>query len=113
MAFTHQKRRYVRIPFFKKVTVTPAVGDGAAFEAYTFDISLGGVGLASPAPLPTGSGVELTFHLMKGTDEVSERVAGRVVHLRYDDDASRMGVEFVEPLNSGIAPALTRAVEGL
>jgi c-di-GMP-binding flagellar brake protein YcgR len=91
--------------------VTPETGDGA-FEAYTVDLSLGGVGLASPAPLPTGARVALTFYLVTGADEVLEQVDGRVVNLRYDDDASHIGVEFVEPLSPRSAPALTRAIEG-
>jgi hypothetical protein len=82
-----QARHCERVPFFARVTITPA-GGGSALDAHSFDISLGGVGLISPRALATcrrsesdhdlspgdetwGSGIEATI---RAKDSSAERL---------------------------------------
>jgi PilZ domain len=105
-------RRFERAPFFVEVTLALPQG-GHLVEARSVDISLGGVGLICPVPLAVGSVITLTFSVRGRTGAVEECVVGRVASLRYDDDASLVGVEFVEPLKRESAPTLVREIEWL
>jgi c-di-GMP-binding flagellar brake protein YcgR len=106
------KRRFGRAPFFANVTVE-LLSSSSAIDARSVDISLGGVALISPMPVPIGEHVVLTFHLKTSSGMTTERISGRVVNLRHDDDASIVGVEFSAVLDRNAAPVLTRTVETL
>jgi c-di-GMP-binding flagellar brake protein YcgR len=100
------KRRYERVSCLCDVTVSVLPG-GTAIAARCLDLSLGGVGLITQNTFQTGQVVALTFFLKDATKkEVRERVTGRVVHLRADVDANRIGVEFLEPLQGSQCPVL-------
>ena len=113
MSLVGYVRKYERVAFSSRVELAAGAGSPAV-EAYSLDISLGGVGLISPALLKVGHAVTLGFrlsHPSKGP--VLERVQGRVVFARSDVDGHRLGVEFLEPLHRSKNPELTRKVEGL
>ncbi len=107
-----EQRTYQRVGFLCRVDL--ATDDGATIEANTVDISLGGVGVASPRFVAEGRDVTLAFHLRdrQGAPAV-ERVAARVARARSDLDGHLLGVEFLAPLQRSSNPLLTRAVERL
>jgi c-di-GMP-binding flagellar brake protein YcgR len=110
---TQNARCYQRVTFLRGATIRrPSVG--AAIEARTVDISIGGVGLVAPKPLTVGEVVTDEFPL-EGPDRraLVEGVAGRVVHSAFDLDGYKVGVEFLEPLSHRSSPELSRAVERL
>src|SRR6185312_9963496 len=107
-----EKRTYQRVNFLCRVDI--ATDDGATIEANTVDVSLGGVGVASPRFVAEGLAVTLAFHLRdKQGAPAIERVAARVAHARADSDGLTLGVEFLAPLQRSSHPLLTRAVERL
>jgi len=101
-----ERRSYERVGFHCRVAV--AVRPGAVpIEARSMDLSLGGAGIATAAPLEVGQTVVLTFILRDGRQqEVRDQVQGRVVNLKADLDCNRVGVEFLEPLHESKHPAL-------
>jgi c-di-GMP-binding flagellar brake protein YcgR len=105
-------RRFERVPFYTRVTVA-SNPEGTVREANSVDISLGGVGLICHEPLSVGSDVSLTFHLGSRPVPTLEEVSGRVRAVRFDEDATLLGVEFADVLSRGSAPALVRAIERL
>jgi hypothetical protein len=112
MNSTQNQRVYQRASFLCRVTLS--TGEGAAIEANSVDISLGGVGLVSPRLVPTGRAVTLEFHLRnKAGEPVIDKVGGRVVHVRSDIDGHVLGIEFHEPLRRLHNPDLARKVESL
>lgn len=112
MPTPQDKRRFGRAPFLANVTVELLSGD-SVIDARSVDVSLGGVGLISPTPIPAGEQVVLTFHLKTASGTTTERIPGRVANLRFDDDASIVGVEFSAVLDRNAAPVLTGIVEKL
>lgn len=103
-----ERRRYERVPFFCEVSLT-ALPEGLTFPARTVDISLGGVGLMTPAAFEPSQTVSLFFRLQDGYEpEQESRVMGRVVNLRADTDANLIGVEFFEPLSPAGNPRLLK-----
>jgi c-di-GMP-binding flagellar brake protein YcgR len=103
-------RRFERIQFFCDVSLT-VLPDGPTVEAHCVDISLGGVGLVTLAALGLGQTVALAFSLRDEAGKtVVNRVMGRVVHLRADPDANRVGVEFLEILSPSASPQLSKKV---
>jgi c-di-GMP-binding flagellar brake protein YcgR len=101
------------MPFFTDVELSDSAG-GPPIPARTLEISLGGVGLMSPKPLPEGSHIRLIFHLRNGSQtEVPETVHGMVRVLRSDIDGHRLGIEFSEPLRPDHNPKLLKKVESL
>jgi c-di-GMP-binding flagellar brake protein YcgR len=107
------RRRYERVPFNCRVTMVPA-SRGAAAPGQATDISLGGAGIMTAASFEKGQVVTVSF-LMRDArqQEVINEVVGRVVNLRADYDANRVGVEFLEPLSEHRQPELTRRVLAL
>jgi len=101
-----------RIPFLCRVTLEPSPWVPAV-DARTVDVGLHGVGLICQEPLPADQAVALAFYLKDGPREVTERVVGRVVSVRFDDDVTVIGVEFREPLSQRDTPVLFRSVERL
>jgi c-di-GMP-binding flagellar brake protein YcgR len=107
------QRRYERVAFFCPVDLT-VLPDGKTVSASTFDISLGGVGLATPMVLNRGQAVRVRFHLRNGSNgRIDEDILGRVAHSRADEDGDRIGVEFLETVHESTNPALTRALDKL
>jgi c-di-GMP-binding flagellar brake protein YcgR len=98
-----ERRRFVRVPFYASVKVTPS--DGRAIEARSFDISVGGVGLiGTPAP-GVGQVIQMEFSVVVRPGVVTvEAVLGRVMHVK-DIGATALGVEFLDPLDDR-TPAL-------
>jgi c-di-GMP-binding flagellar brake protein YcgR len=100
------KRRYERVSFLCQVTVA-VLPSGTPIAARSVDLSAGGIGLITQGTFQPGQVVALMFSLQDATRrEVVERVTGRVVHLRADVDANRVGVEFLEPLQESQHPVL-------
>ena len=93
MRTPEDRRRCERVGFHSQVTVDLSGGD-VTLKARSANISLAGVGLICPSPLPVGQPVTLTFHLTSRAGPVRERVTGRVISLRFDDDVALIGVEF-------------------
>lgn len=85
---------------------------GARAEAWTVDLSLGGVGLATERTLPTRQPVAVTFHLRDGAQkEVQETADGVIVRMQIESEGYLYGVEFTEPLNAARQPFLLRKFE--
>jgi c-di-GMP-binding flagellar brake protein YcgR len=106
-------RRCVRVPYFGKVTIVDPPNE-APIEARSIDISLNGVGLVSPKPLPVNTLVTLQFHLTNpnGTP-TAEQVSGRVAYVRFESGTSVVGLEFLPVLDRLSPPVLVRAIERL
>jgi c-di-GMP-binding flagellar brake protein YcgR len=103
-------RRFERIAFFCDVALT-VLPDGPTVEAHSVDISLGGVGLVTQASVGTGQTVAMAFSLRDESGKtIVNRVMGRVVHLRAEPDANRVGVEFLETLSPSVSPQLSKRV---
>jgi c-di-GMP-binding flagellar brake protein YcgR len=108
-----ERRNYIRVPFFQDVSV---VGPSPArpVSARTLDISLGGVGIYCAASFARGLAVNVVFRLQSGSRGiVEESIPGRVVSLTADDGGNRIGIEFLEPLQPGRYPVLSRVVAQL
>ena len=52
----------------------------------------------------------LAFRFRNHLDVKSEKISGRVIHVRMDDDAWEMGVQFNQTLNLESTPLLAQAV---
>jgi len=103
-------RRFERIQFFCDVSLT-VLPDGPTVEAHSVDISLGGVGLVTQAAVGTGQTVALAFSVRDESGKaIVNKVLGRVVHLRAEPDANRVGVEFLEILSASVSPQLSKRV---
>ena len=111
---THpNRRRLERAPFFTRVSVA-SLPRGFVFEARSMDINLDGVGLVCQSSLPVGQLVTLTFLFGTTGKRLDETpVCGRVAHVRFNDGAAILGIEFIPSLNRWTAPALIRVIEGL
>ena len=105
-------RRYQRVPFFCKATLT-VLPAGTPVDAYSFDISLGGVGLDAPVWCPRGSAVRVSFYLKGRDGERVEHVLGRVAYVRADESDNRIGIEFQETLRESAQPELMRRLLSL
>jgi len=108
-----EQRRYERVAFFcpLRLTVLP---DGPTVPANSFDISLGGVGLATGASLPQGQSVSVRFQLKNAAGKPVEEIAlGRVAYVRADEDGNRVGIEFLEPIRDSAQPELSRKLNNL
>lgn len=106
------RRRSERVPYTALVTLT-APQWGRPFEAWTTEISLDGVNLICPGPLPIGLVVSLTFHSSTPQGATEERLSGRVNKVRADVEASVVEVEFSEALSRRSASALAQTIERL
>ena len=107
-----ERRVYERVPFFRPVDLS-VPPDAPSIEARSFDVSLGGVGLAVPAgrAVPVGTAVAVTFHLTdRRRGAFDERILGRVVHARSEADCTRVGIEFAEPVHPSAYPGLSRVI---
>jgi hypothetical protein len=102
-------RLYQRVPFFCKATLT-VLPTGTSVDAYSSDISLGGVGLAVEVPCPRGCTVRVSFFLNTPGGEVVERVLGRVAYEKADESGTRIGIEFQESVGESTHPELMRRI---
>jgi c-di-GMP-binding flagellar brake protein YcgR len=105
----HGRRQFRRVPFRAQVTVnlSPHL---ASVEANVLDISLGGIRLLSSEPISKDMGIVLAFQFRNHLDAKSERISGHVIHVRMDDDAWEVGVQFDHALDPQSTPLLTQAV---
>jgi hypothetical protein len=105
-------RHYQRVPFFCKATliVLPA---GTRVNAYTFDISAGGVGLNAQGACPYGSNVRVAFYLKGPSGVRVEQVPGQVAYVKADESGTRIGIEFQSPVQESTQPELARRLLGL
>jgi c-di-GMP-binding flagellar brake protein YcgR len=108
-----ERRNYLRVPFSQDVSVVgPA--PSKPVSARTLDISLGGVGVYCSMSFARELRVSVVFRLRgPGDAVVEESVPGRVVSLSADDRGNRIGIEFLEPLQPGRFPVLSRVVARL
>ncbi len=128
-------RRYQRVPFFCKATLTvlsaetaphqyprvphfgtataPISPGGISVDAYSFDISLGGVGLNAQVSCSRGCLVRVSFFLKGPDGERVEHVLGRVAYVRADESGTRVGIEFQEPVGESTHPELARRLQNL
>jgi c-di-GMP-binding flagellar brake protein YcgR len=101
-------RRYERTGFLCRVDL--ATGPNSPrIPGQSIDISLGGVGIMTQAAFEAGQMLTITFFLKNAAQkEVRNQAVGRVVNLKADVDANRLGVEFLEPLQESKQPELVR-----
>jgi hypothetical protein len=108
-----EQRRYERKPYFCPVHVL-ALEEGKTVQGRTFDISIGGVGVATDISFKRGQTVTVCFHLPSGASEpIYEDVIGRVAYCQADEGGNRIGVEFFAPIRASIQPALTDRINNL
>lgn len=108
-----ERRRYERVAWFCPLHLT-VLPNGPALECESFDISLGGVGIAGSVMLERGKSVRVLFHIRNGTKEtIDEEVMGRVAYSRADEDGNRLGIEFLEPIKEAANPALAKKLNAL
>jgi c-di-GMP-binding flagellar brake protein YcgR len=92
-------RQYERVGFLCKLEITPIPG-AKPQPARSLDLSLGGVGAMTQAVFPVGQIVTVTFFLRDSVGgEVQDPVVGRVAHFGADEDANRVGIQFLQPLS--------------
>jgi hypothetical protein len=108
-----QRRRYERVAFYCPVHLT-ALPNGPAVPGWTFDISVGGVGLVAETWLECWQTVSVRFHLNCGSSEgVDEDVLGRVAYCQAEDECNRIGIEFSDTVRESTHPVLTRKIDNL
>jgi hypothetical protein len=107
------RRRYERVAFFcpLRLSVLP---DGRTVPGYSFDISIGGVGLMADITLERGEIVEICFLLKNHRNEdTTESLTGRVAYSCADEDGDRIGIEFLEPIRVSAHTLLARTINNL
>jgi c-di-GMP-binding flagellar brake protein YcgR len=106
-----ERRRYQRVPFHCSAVIA-ARPDGAPVEAWTIDLSLGGVRLASARVFPIQQHIAVTFHLRDAAQrEVAERADGVIVQVQAESGSYIYGVEFLNPLDASGQPQVLRKLE--
>ncbi len=105
---THERRRYERAPFHCRATIATQ-SDPKPLEAWTIDLSLGGVRMAMER-LPQGRQfISILFHVKDPAQrDVTEAADGKIVHTQYETEGYIIAVEFQEPLNSARHPNVIR-----
>jgi hypothetical protein len=107
------QRRYERVAFFCPLQLT-VLPNGLTVPGTSFDISIGGVGIATELFLERGQPVRLRFHLENGSHgPIDEDILGRVAYARADEDGNRLGIEFLEAVCESGQPALARRLAKL
>lgn len=107
------QRRYERVAFYcgLQVTVLP---NGPTIAARSFDLSVGGVGIAADILLNRGQAVRVRFHLHNGSKEwTDEDILGRVAYASADEDGNCIGIEFLEMIQESTKPALAHTLKRL
>jgi c-di-GMP-binding flagellar brake protein YcgR len=101
-------RQYERVGFLCQLEIT-AIPDGTPQEARSIDLSLGGVGVVTPATFSVGQLVTVTFFLGDSTSNaVQDPVVGRIAHFAADVDSNRLGIQFLQPLREADHRRLVR-----
>ena len=105
------RRRYERVQFYCDIAMTP-LPEGQTVPAYSFDLSLGGVGVMADVALPRGHLVRLDFHLKdRQQNSITETILGNIAYSKADEDGNRLGIEFLEPIHQTAAAELTRRLQ--
>lgn len=109
----NEKRRYERLAFFCPVCLD-VLSDGPAVSAYSYDISIGGVGVIADITLERGTHVRVRFQLRNDLSEiVEEEVLGRIAHTRADENGNHVGIEFLTIVQESSQPALSKQINKL
>lgn len=102
------RRRYERVSFFCPIQLR-VLATGETVQGNSFDISIGGVGITTRKMFDRGEMVSVQFQLHNGTKPaIEEEILGRVAYSLADEDGDRIGIEFLETVNEGKQPELTR-----
>jgi c-di-GMP-binding flagellar brake protein YcgR len=113
MDYGREKRRYARLNFFCDLTVTP-LPNGKPRPANSVDLSLGGVGICAEYSLNRDQIVQIDFHLRdENHQETIEQIIGKVAYSRSDEDGTRIGVEFMKPIQESDNPVLAMRLQNL
>jgi hypothetical protein len=106
-----KQRRYERVAFYCSLHLT-LLPNGPTVSARSFDISVGGVGIAANILPARGQAVRVRFH-KRSSEWTGEDVVGRVAYSRADEDGNRIGVEFVEQIQEATHPMLASRLNAL
>ena len=80
----------------------------------SLDISIGGVGLTAPNAPERGALVRVRFQLhTESNGDVAEDVLGKIAYSSADENGTRIGIEFLEPVQESTHPHLTRRLNKL
>ncbi len=104
---TEFRRRYERVSFSVDLDVAEMPA-GPKFRARSIDLSRGGVGFFARRFIPTGTRVQVAFHLVNDGKEEIAVVAATVMNTRMEGDGSVMGAAFDTPISPATQPALSR-----
>lgn len=109
-----EKRRYERVSWFCSVDLK-VLPNGPVVSGTTFDVSIGGVGIAANRILERGKLVSVQFHMHDNRDHhpIEENVMGKVAYGRADEDGGRIGIEFMEVVSKTKNPELAKKIEHL
>jgi hypothetical protein len=109
MGVSYERRQFRRVPFRAQVRVKLSAR-GVSVTANVLDISLGGIRVLCPEPILMGEEVVLVFPFRNHLGVQAEKVSGHAIHVRMDDDAWVIGLEFDRILNPHSTSLLARAV---
>jgi hypothetical protein len=113
MAIITERRRYERVSFHCRVEISD-VATGTRVKAWTTDISLGGVRIATPTMIPVGRVLDMTFLMVDPEiGEVAEQVQGQVANAHSNFDGHSIGVVFHKTLKRAQCPKLASRIERL
>ncbi|MGD0897144.1 MAG: PilZ domain-containing protein [Thermoguttaceae bacterium] len=108
-----ERRRYERVALFRPLHLA-VLPDGPVVPGSSFDISIGGVGVATELVLEPGQAVRVRFHFQDGPHGgTDEEVLGQVAYTRVDEAGNRMGIEFLSTIQESTQPRLLRTLSSL
>ena len=106
-------RRYERVAFYCRLQLT-VLPNGPVMPGNSFDISIGGVGIATALFLERGQQVSIRFYIPNGrSKEVHADVLGQVAYCRSDEDSNQIGIAFLVPIQEATQPALAKKINSL
>ena len=104
------ERRYERVPFFCPLELT-VLPNGPTVPGNSFDVSMGGIGVAAEIWLDRGEEVRVRLHFKNGSHEpILEDILGRVANSRADEDGNRIGIEFLATVRESTQPTLMQTL---
>ena len=89
------RREFPRYPTLQRCFVWPEGADGEGWRCIAYNISLTGIGLTLPVPLPADAVIRVLPHGLPG----ARPLRARLVHVRRLEWAFLCGCEFFEPLS--------------